>query len=208
MKTILPAGRGTGGLHRLVATIISRLFDPPFVFTALMILIVLQSGMTSAEQVRFLLLFFVVIVGIPLALILAAIRRKTISDWDLGNRLQRVKALRILLGLAVMDLAIVYSLGNVYLSAMFTFFCVWLVGFAAITNWWKLSGHTGMAALASGFLTYWYGWWPALLIVPLIAWARIVRHDHSPAQTVVGALYSWAVLGMYILLLPFLQQIR
>lgn len=206
MHTYLPTGFWPKKISGLtgVATIISRLFDPPFVFTGLMTFVVVESNLSPGEQLRFLMLFFTVIVGIPLVLMLAALRQKTISDWDLGNRIQRVKALRILLFLAVVDVLVVYWFGNTHLTQTFAFFCIWLVGFFAITNWWKLSGHTGMAALAGGFLTYWYGWWPILLVVPLVAWARVYRRDHTLAQTIAGAVYSWVIFLAYVLLLPVL----
>ncbi len=206
MHKYLPTGfwPKTASLPIGVATLISRLFDPPFVFTALMTFVILESKLSSGDQVRFLLLFFVVIVGIPLALLLVALQRRTVSDWDLGNRVQRVKALRILLVLAVLDLTAVYWFGNAHLTQTFAFFCTWLVGFFAITNWWKLSGHTGMVALTSAFLTYWYGWWPTLVVVPLVIWARVYRRDHTLAQAIMGAVYSWVLFIAYVLLLPVL----
>ena len=39
------------------------------------------------------------------------------------------------------------------------------------------------------FLIYWYGWMaaPILILLPLVAWARVSAKGHSPWQTVVGA---------------------
>ena len=63
---------------------------------------------------------------------------------------------------------------------------------------WKISGHASVAALATGLIIQWFGWywWPILLIVPLVAWARVVRRDHTVGQVIAGAVYSWGLIQL------------
>ncbi len=70
------------------------------------------------------------------------------------------------------------------LSVIVVFVCINLV--------WKISIHTAFIAALVAILIILYGWIAAVtvLVVPLIAWARIELAHHSLAQVVTGALLA------------------
>jgi len=64
--------------------------------------------------------------------------------------------------------------------------------FMAINLWWKISVHTAFVTAAAVLLVILYGWMAllAIVIVPLVAWARRELGQHSPSQVVAGALLA------------------
>ena len=84
---------------------------------------------------------------------------------------------------------------------LFGLFVVWFLGFFLISLFWKISGHAGSIALATGLIIFWYGWnwWPALSLVLLMGWARVATKDHTVSQVVGGALYSWGLIWLWSL---------
>ncbi|MBI3386054.1 phosphatase PAP2 family protein [Candidatus Gottesmanbacteria bacterium] len=168
----------------MIPTIISRIFDP---FAVLFIVFVIIMWGTPV--------FLPALLGmvvLPLVLFIVAWKTKFVSNWDITDRRERPKIL--------WTLVIIEAVGTIA-------FHLWpvvpilvsLVGFAIVTQFWKISGHAMAAAFATGTVIAQFGWdfWPVLLIVPLVAWARVVRRDHTVAQVVVGALYAWIFLILF-----------
>lgn len=72
---------------------------------------------------------------------------------------------------------------------------------AAITTVWKASAHTavaGHAAAAGLFLLGGFGV-PFVLLLPLVAWARVEEKAHTLSQTlagaVIGVVFAWILLA-------------
>lgn len=69
----------------------------------------------------------------------------------------------------------------------------------AITFFWKISAHLA----ANGFVvaviiaTFGWQWWPLVLILPVIAWARVVRKKHTVMQTILGGTVPFVVVLLY-----------
>lgn len=61
-----------------------------------------------------------------------------------------------------------------------------------VTTWWKVSIHTAVASGVTVVLILACGTWMVWLLpgVAVIGWSRVALRDHTPAQTVVGALLS------------------
>lgn len=184
--------------HR-ASRIISRLFDPIVVVVPLVYAAVSKSTLSIPAREAFLVVFWLGMVAPPVVLLMWAIRKKVISDWDVGVRSQRVKALAVLLVLAVFNLFLVEVFGDPFLLTLALFFVAWLAGFFLITLRWKISGHTGVNTLVIGLITLWFGMRYGLLflLVPLVGWARVVGRNHTLAQAVGGIVYSMAFLGIY-----------
>ncbi len=182
-----------------IATAVSRIFDPVVVFVPCIALALIRSGVAFWQQMLFLAVFFCAMVIPPIALMYWAISKNIVSDWDIGNRKERVRALGVLLILAVFDIGIVYLLGNLFMLRLFVFLTMWLFGFFAVTIVWKISGHTGVATLFVGLVAVWFGheWLVLGVTLPVIAWARVVREDHTPAQVIAGIAYSAALVYFY-----------
>lgn len=175
-----------------LALLISRLLDPLWVIPAVTMLGARRSGLEGFALIRFLLIITIFMVGIPL--VLRILYRP--SGWDISNRAHRPKALVILLLLGIAYIILARIFGNAKLMHLFVLYELWMAGFFVISFFWKISGHAGGIALAVGLLIAWYGWdwWPILLLVPLMGWARVVSKNHTVAQVTAGVLYSWGLL--------------
>lgn len=178
------------------ATFISRIFDPFLVMLAVTLLAVRLSTLSFAMQVYFFLGTMFLMVGIPVGLVVVFIKKKWITNWDMSVRSERPKALLALFIIEVMSMLILRHFADRSLVAFFALFIAWLVGFMLITLFWKISGHSGVSAFATGYLLtrLGMGYWPLLLIVPLVGWSRVVRRNHTVNQVIVGALYPWILI--------------
>lgn len=69
-----------------------------------------------------------------------------------------------------------------------------------INFWTKVSIHTATAtftALTLGYLASPY-WYSLLFLLPLIAWARVVRKRHTVKQVVGGVVFASAITGIVL----------
>ena len=174
-----------------LATVISRVFEPALTIALVFIAGAVHAGLSPIASVSGL----AIVLG-PTLVYRFWLKKARGIDWDIKHREQRVGPFLALLGFLAVAILIAWVV-EPRLLWMFGIFFVWTVGFCIITaSWTKISGHTGGNALAGGLMVFWYGWqwWPVLLSVPIVAWARVVRGDHTIAQVVQGAVYSWGLL--------------
>lgn len=182
----------------IFATLISRFLDPMWVVPVITILGAYESGLHNFGLWRIIVILALVMVAPPFLLRWKFMQQKGSSGWDINNRAHRPKALGALLLFGLFNIMLSWIFGNPTLGRLFIFYELWLVGFLVISLFWKISGHAGGMALATGLIILWYGWqwWPILLLVPLMGWARVVTKDHTVGQVITGALYSWLLLAI------------
>lgn len=179
------------------ATLISRIFEPAILLSGALVACALRLGVSPFWAIMWLAILLV-----PTLAYRFWMKRREGLDWDIKDRKRRVKPMTLLLGYLTAVSALVWVFEPRLLS-LFALFSVWVLGFLAITAFvTKISGHAGGDALAVGMMISYYGWswWPILLIVPVIAWARVVRKDHTLGQVTLGAVYSWGIIGLVTLL--------
>lgn len=183
----------------LIPTIVSRVFDPPIVLSIVTILGILKNN--SAYTILLLGAFMPLFIGVPLVYFLWLLKTGKVHNIDVTNRKERIRPLATLLLFLVVDMGIVFWIQNYFLLSLFILYFIWVIGFLLITLAWKISGHTGLITLAVGLLTLWYGYvaLPLFLFIPLVAWARVVRHNHTVAQVVAGTVYSLIILAVFSL---------
>jgi len=172
------------------ALLISRLFDPLWIIPAVTLLQVYKQGFV------FTVIVIIFMLVIPLILRLLYMHGR---NWDISTRADRPKALVVLLVLGLLNIIIAALWGNPSLTRLFIFYEVWMAGYLAISMFFKISGHAGGITLAAGLLISWYGvaWWPVLLLVPLMGWARVVSKNHTVVQVIAAVLYTWSALVLY-----------
>lgn len=182
-----------------IATLISRVFEPMLVLAIVATIGGFRAGLSADAFIKYILLVYGFMV-LPLTLFrIWLVGSKRVSDWDMSKRSERIKPLMAVIFLVIIDWYMIRALGNQSLDRLFTLFVVWMLGFASITLLWKISGHTGVTALSLGLIVQWFGvhWWPILLIVPLMGWARVMTKNHTINQVIGGALYSGILLLFY-----------
>ena len=180
----------------MIPTLISHFFEPMVVLAVVSVVAGFHAGLPGGDLARYLYGLFGLMIIPVLVIRWWLVVTKRVSDWDIRNRSQREKPLLILLAFTLLNLWYALYFGNPVLTQLFVIFIVWILGFAAVTLFWKMSGHAGITALATGFVIAWYGWawWPVLLLVSLVGWARVVTKNHTVTQVIAGALYSWLLL--------------
>jgi membrane-associated phospholipid phosphatase len=174
-----------------IATFISKIFEPMILIPLAFILYATHAGVPFAET----LLLFVTVLG-PIAGYRVWMQKKQGIDWDIKDRAKRGKPFMKLIIFSILINIGIWILEPRLLS-LCLLFLIWTIGFYFITTrYTKISGHVGGDALATGLLIQSFGWryWPVLLIVPIVAWSRVVRKDHTLAQVIAGAVYSWFVV--------------
>ncbi len=179
---------------RFAATLLSRIFDPFLMLASLLVLTLIRGG---EANIALWFYAFGLMIGLPVLLFVMALRTGFISDWDMTKREERPRVLGIFLILELIAFLVLRMFVFVWTAQMILVIFLSLVGFTLITLRWKISGHALAAALFSGFVVSWYGsaWWPTLLIVPLVGWARVVDKKHSLLQVIAGAIYAWSIVA-------------
>jgi hypothetical protein len=178
---------------------ISVFFDS----SILSIPIFLAMGWVSSQISGLLwaVLILLIVTGIPFTYMLIGRRRGWVSDLELSRREDRPRFILVSLGSDVLALAVLWlgSGPRLLLLLVLTYFCLALVMFT-ISNFWKISMHLAGVGGFSAALVFVFGapalW--AFLSLPLVAWARLKRRKHTPAQLIAGA-----AAGMLVTLFVF-----
>jgi membrane-associated phospholipid phosphatase len=177
------------------ASLISRIFDPFIGFTFLFFLSAIRSGIAGWDLVTLMSILFITMILPPALLLFWAVKTKRISNWDISDRSQRVRALLVLGVFLFCDYFIMQFLGTPLMKQLFVFLINIFFGFFLITLRFKLSGHMATATLILLFLFHWYGWImvPLFFLLPLLAWSRITLKRHTVGEVVGGFLYSLVI---------------
>lgn len=186
---------------KVVAKVISRIFDP-VLEVPLMLLAVVSLAYLNGYRYKLFLALFVFDALIPAMMVIYLFIKNRGQDWDIHDRIQRLPLFTAIVfghGLGVLA---TYWLNRHPLAEILLALWLLAVIYALIMPWWKISVHTGVNAtlvmLILQFVSIKY-WW-LLLIVPLVAWARVVHRDHDLLQVSVGGaipmillpvLFSW-----------------
>lgn len=195
----------------LTAHIISDVFAPLLVPTYAMLVAMFMTRLSIlplGSRLWATAGVFVITAIIPFALIWTLIRLGKVSDTSISDKSQRT----------IPYIASIFC----YLGAMVYLICLkapsWLWAFfigaaivsvisLIITHWWKISAHVGaVGGLCGG--VFFLAWKHLLLYSPLVwvcvsmvlvcimAWARLYLNRHTPLQTLAGAVLGFVtVLG-------------
>ncbi|MGQ9490401.1 MAG: hypothetical protein ACUVR4_13775 [Anaerolineae bacterium] len=167
---------------------ISVFFDSSFLSLPIFLALGWRAGGTLG--LAWAALTLVIVTGIPLAYLLVGRTRGWVSDMELSRREERPRFILVSLSSDVLALAALWLGGGPHLLRLIvlTYFCLAVVMFT-ISSFWKISMHmagVGGFAVALVFVFGAAAWW-AFLSLPLVAWARLRRRKHTPAQLVAGA---------------------
>jgi drug/metabolite transporter (DMT)-like permease/membrane-associated phospholipid phosphatase len=176
-----------------VARLVSRFLAPHYVTALLLTVIALADPISLGRGLLWAAgLNLLTVVG-PVLILRRELRRGSISDWHISNRLERLQV--------VPAFAFIFATGiPLFFIILFDGPKSFLILFATalslslvemlITIWWKISGHVSTVAfgvtVATGFLGTWAS--PLLLLIPLVAWARVKVGAHTVMQTLAGGI--------------------
>lgn len=192
-----------GDMSKLLSRIISRVLDP-VVEIPLAVSLAVWFAVSGGLRWRFLVLILVVDAVLPFLFMLIALVKGQITSWDIRKREERIPLYLFTLFVHGIGVLLAHLLERGDLARIL--FIFWLVAavFALITLKWKISLHTGVNAVLVTFVNIIYAWqyWWLLLLLPLVAWARVHDRHHTWAQAAAGALLGGGMtyLGMAVLL--------
>jgi membrane-associated phospholipid phosphatase len=174
-----------------VAKAISRFVSPNYVMPILLVALGLADRDSRWRGVVWALALGVPVVGAAVLTFQRELRRGAISDWHVSIRAERLRPIPIIASILATGgpLAVLYLFdGPRYLLAAS------LAGFALVlfnllvTVRWKISQHVSSIALSVTLMASALGLAaaPLLLLIPLVAWARVKVGAHTVLQTVAG----------------------
>ncbi|WTD06172.1 hypothetical protein OH717_28145 [Streptomyces albidoflavus] len=128
--------------------------------------------------------------GLPIAFIIAGARRGHWTDKHVKVRSQRWVPLGATLASVLVGTALLALLNapQDVIALVFAMIAGLLLTML-VTIWWKVSVHTAVASGVASILAVAVSPWALLgyAAVAAIAWSRASLRDHTPAQTIAGA---------------------
>ena len=171
-----------------IAKSVSYAFSPPLIIT---IGILLAAAAIGTVRGWYWAIFYgLMVVILPTIYIVWKVRRGEITDFHIRVREQRIKPLTIsmLLGIFSWIVMYVFAAPDVLLI-LGGAGLLQLIFMVLVTLKWKMSGHSTTISAWAVFLIWLFGmsYWPILITIPLVAWARVRLNRHEILQTIVGS---------------------
>jgi membrane-associated phospholipid phosphatase len=141
---------------------------------------------------------------LPLFLLLGLVRLGKVTDHHVSNRHQRAPVLLMALASVVAGLGVLEAVAAPRsVVVMVLAIVAGIVVLAAVSPFWKISGHAAAVSSAAVISVLMLGpaWWPLLVLIPAVGWSRVVLRAHTLAQVVAGSLFGGLVMaGLWVLL--------
>ncbi|MGB7540249.1 MAG: hypothetical protein WBM17_17035 [Anaerolineales bacterium] len=144
-------------------------------------------------------LTLLIVTGIPLAYLWIGRKRGWVSDMEMTRRSERPRFILVSLGSDALALLLLWAAQGPQLLTIIvlTYLCL-AVTMLTISSFWKISLHMAGVGGFSTALLFVFGL-PALLAflsLPLVAWARLHRRKHTPAQLAAGAIAGTLITSL------------
>ncbi len=189
-----------------IARVISDIFVPPTFVLFSFTLLAFELEKTSGMKIWVIVIGFVFGFLLPILFFLMLRKRNLVVNRDATIKEERTLPYSIGIILSMIAAATLYYSGASALAI-----ALWLayVGNTAIliliNKFWKISAHAIGAATPVALLYYLYGasglW--LLILVLIIAWARLKLKVHTPMQVTAGTLYG--IVLTYLQLLVYVR---
>lgn len=188
---------------------LTEVFQPPVVVTLqLLISPVIEPGFPGTIGYGALAALFVCV--LPLFVLLGLVRLGEVTDHHVSNRQQRAPVLLMALGSVGAGLVVLKAAGAPQsVTVMVLAIIGGIVVLAAVSPFWKMSGHAAAVSSAAVISVLMLGpaWLPLVLLIPAVGWSRVVLRAHTLAQVVAGSVFGGLVMaGLWWLLRVWLIQ--
>lgn len=133
---------------------------------------------------------------IPASFILFLLKKRIIKNLDISDRTKRryfyfpVSLFLIL----TMPLFFIFRIPEV-LTLFQVGFLVWVLCWAIISLFYKISGHVGGASFIYTTIIFLLGknFWFIFLLLPLLAWSRVKLKEHTVDETITGGVLGFLI---------------
>ena len=193
-----------------VARVITEALQPPITVALLLLLSpAMEPGFPGTVWFGAVAVLFVCV--LPLAAVVLLVRMGKVTDHHVSDRKQRAPVLAMTVVSLLAGLGVLLAINAPYSVIVAVLAIVGgVVVLAAISLFWKISGHAGSIALTTviSVLVLGVQWLPLLLLIPAVGWSRVVLRAHTVAQVVAGALVGGGVTaGLWWLLREVLVRV-
>lgn len=192
--------------RHFLAEVISWLFFPPLVGTVFFIFLIFWYSTDLNQGLRWLVAISPFLMFIPLVFFAISYKLGWISDIDLSHRQERPTFLLVFV-ISLFAAAVILYFLHVPLKFFVYVFSglVMMVIASLITLSWKISFHTAVitSVVTAIVILGGFKFWPLLLLIPLVGWARVALNRHTPWQAVGGALAAFTVTTSIFYLFGF-----
>jgi hypothetical protein len=173
------------------ARLVSRFLGPNYVAIPLVLALGLADPVSPLKGLLWSLTVGVVAILIPVLILRREIRLGKISDWHISDRRERLQAVPVVTTIVASGVPslLLYALhGPRLLLAACLSGATLMVFNLLVTMGWKISQHVSGIAVSMTLITAVLGIAvaPTLLLIPLVAWARVKVGAHTVMQTVAG----------------------
>jgi hypothetical protein len=178
------------------AKLVSFVFDGSVLALPIFLSVYLtETGMLLHTLPSFLIsIFFLAL--IPYMLILILYKCGKICDLHMPRRKERIIPLIFINTIAVSGFFLLWLVPATFLlKTVYTIYIAGLITLSIISLFWKISFHTSYVTIFAIVFLAVYGKWGlfALLLIPLMIWARTELKRHTMAQTVGGVTVTFTV---------------
>lgn len=183
--------------RKQIANLTSNILNPFSVSLIIILLLSFESTYTTLDALKWSLILIAVSI-LPVFLVVVYLARRGKLDGIFTSvRKQRTK-IYLLAGVCAVvgGVIITYLDAPLMLRATFVAGLSAVVVFMCVNLLWKISLHIAFVAASATVLVILYGLIGAISVVllPLMAWARIESGHHSPAQVATGALLAAVIV--------------
>jgi membrane-associated phospholipid phosphatase len=186
---------------------ISDVLSPPIL--AVVGILLVTTLLESPSGLWWVGYFLTLTVVFPVAYLIWKVRRGEISDFHIRLREQRIRPMALTLACSITALGSLWAGHAPRVLQIFSGMAVLQIGLLfLVTLRWKISGHGAAIGSLAIFLWGLYGSVaaPALLAIPMVAWARVRLHRHTPAQTLAGSIVGVVFTSSLLYILSLAQQ--
>jgi membrane-associated phospholipid phosphatase len=182
------------------ARAVSNVFSPPIL--AVMIALIGASFVAEPGVWRYVAIFALLGVLVPLLDVVWLLRVGRIGDFHLSQRHERTRPFVVSTAATFLVTGVLVLLSAPpLLVALAAAALVQTLVLFAITLRWQVSIHSATAGAFATISALVWGVRPpglaGLMILPLVGWARVNLQRHTPAQVIVGAAIGAAVVLVF-----------
>ena len=173
----------------IISVILDPLVEAPILFLLLFL--------TKSTAPLWLLPIIIFVDAIfPALFMIYGLRVGFITDWETTDKEERYGFNLVWLFGTFLSLFLVYLFGDDFLLKLLLIFAVLLGLYTLITFFWKISGHMASNTAFVLFINLFFGWrfWPLVFLLPLVAWARLIRNKHDLWEILGGVVLSSLVI--------------
>ncbi len=188
-----------------IAEFVSNVFNPGILAILILLVSVYESAMPFNVSVGWYIGILVLNGIIPGMIYWFFVHKGYIFDDTLHNddvHKERVVIYGAFLVLTAIELLVMVTARHFYqpLYATFVGGIIAIVIAGVLSYFWKVSMHSSMITFFVLMLMLMFGpaWWPAIFLIPLVWWSRLVLYRHTIWQLLGGMILSILVaLGTF-----------